>query len=201
MTWTADKELFDDECTLRARLRTNGDPAPWADVLRGWQTDADMTAAFIRVLVEAPLEAYFLETPPVNRDTLDTAFEFVLIDCPSLAGVDPEPWTFEEHFSDGYASNGVATFPNIGGDAMLVAPCPTEPPRNFAHLAAFARSATREQQHALWHAVSEAAQERFTGSDPVWISTSGLEVVWLHVRLDSYPKYYNHAPYRSWRQG
>jgi len=30
-----------------------------------------------------------------------------------------------------------------------------------------------------------------------WLSTSGLGIAWLHVRLDERPKYYTHAPYRS----
>ncbi len=33
-------------------------------------------------------------------------------------------------------------------------------------------------------------------SKPVWLSTAGAGVSWLHVRLDDKPKYYGHAPYR-----
>jgi len=32
---------------------------------------------------------------------------------------------------------------------------------------------------------------------PLWISTAGMGVNWLHVRLDSRPKYYRHAPYKT----
>lgn len=32
---------------------------------------------------------------------------------------------------------------------------------------------------------------------PLWVSTSGLGVSWLHVRLDSRPKYYTYAPYKQ----
>jgi hypothetical protein len=31
---------------------------------------------------------------------------------------------------------------------------------------------------------------------PLWVSTSGLGVSWLHLRFDRRPKYYTHAPYR-----
>jgi hypothetical protein len=193
--------FLDDESVLRAELRTQGQTALWGDVVHGWQTDPGMTEVFMGVLAEAPFDAFFFETPAVSRDTLDRAFEFVLIDCPSLAGVAPEPWIFEEHFGSDQDTDGVATFPNIGADALLVTPYPARPPRNYAHLAAFTRQAPREQQLALWHAVGEAARQWFRGRDPVWISTSGLEVFWLHVRLDSHPKYYNHAPYRLWGPG
>jgi hypothetical protein len=30
---------------------------------------------------------------------------------------------------------------------------------------------------------------------PVWLSTAGAGVAWLHVRLDDRPKYYSHRPY------
>lgn len=201
LPWTTDIAFSADECTLRVRLRNDGDTALWGDVIYGWQVDADMMESFIRVLAEAPFEAYFFETPPVSRDTLDGNFEFVLVDCPSLAQADPEPRVFEEHFCGPGAADGIATFPNLGGDAVLIAPHPSKPLKNYAHLAAFTRHAPHEQQLALWRAVSEAAREWFRSSDPVWISTSGLEVFWLHVRLDHYPKYYNHAAYRRWSPG
>ncbi len=35
------------------------------------------------------------------------------------------------------------------------------------------------------------------GAMPVWLSTAGAGVSWLHVRLDTRPKYYHHGPYRQ----
>lgn len=34
---------------------------------------------------------------------------------------------------------------------------------------------------------------------PIWLSTSGLGVYWLHVRLDTRPKYYNHDEYKYYK--
>ena len=39
----------------------------------------------------------------------------------------------------------------------------------------------------------EALEERHPG--PVWLSTSGEGVAWLHFRLDSDPKYYQYRPF------
>ena len=36
-----------------------------------------------------------------------------------------------------------------------------------------------------------------TSEDPVWVSTNGDGVAWLHVRIDERPKYYAYAPYRK----
>src|SRR5262245_64944563 len=102
-----------------------------------------------------------------------------------------DPGAFAEHFRP---DRSVVTFDNLGHDAVLVAPCPGEPGSNFSHLASFNGTAAPAQQDALWQAVGEAMDERL-GARPVWLSTAGLGVAWLHVRLDDRPKYYRHAPY------
>jgi hypothetical protein len=35
-----------------------------------------------------------------------------------------------------------------------------------------------------------------TARDRFWVSTSGLGVPWVHVRLDERPKYFQFGPYR-----
>lgn len=196
MAWTSDIETFDGASALRCRWLDGGDPVAYDDVVDGWQTDLEFVDAFIDTLARAPYEAFYFETPPFSRDAHSAAFEFVLLDSRSLAGVKPDPWVFQEHFGSSGTSDGVAVFPNLGRDAVLVAPCPVVPPKDYGQLASFSRQAPREQQHALWRRVGEAASEWLKGEDPLWISTSGDGVAWLHVRLDRYPKYYNHAPYR-----
>jgi hypothetical protein len=125
--------------------------------------------------------------------TPDRPFEFVVSDEPGLIGrVDAE--AFAEHFPG--AAGGVVSFANLGGDAVLVVPCPGGSESAYGHLAAFVRHAPDEQRHALWAAVGRALAARL-GAKPVWVSTAGMGVPWLHVRLDDRPKYYRHAPYRD----
>ena len=78
--------------------------------------------------------------------------------------------------------------------SVLVVPRPDGPPAAYGHLAAFVRQAPERQKHDLWPAVAAAMKARI-GGDPVWLSTAGAGVPWLHVRLDNSPKYYGHRPY------
>ncbi len=39
--------------------------------------------------------------------------------------------------------------------------------------------------------------EKRVSDKPVWLSTAGGGVPWLHVRLDNRPKYYSYRPYRE----
>jgi hypothetical protein len=179
---------------LRFAVHRGASPATFADVLRGWQSDAAFRARHTAALADAPFAAFRWETPPVTVATLARPFEFVLLDSPGLDRR-PDPQAFAEQFG-GAPEAGVVAFPNLGGDAVLVVPCPQADPSAYAHLAAFVRGAPERQRHALWQAVGEAMALRL-GTRPVWLSTAGAGVAWLHVRLDDRPKYYGFGPYRQ----
>ena len=52
---------------------------------------------------------------------------------------------------------------------------------------------------ALFAMVSDAMVRSLDtrGGTPVWMSTSGAGVSWLHIRLDSRPKYYQYRPFAA----
>jgi hypothetical protein len=87
----------------------------------------------------------------------------------------------------------------LGGDATLVAPCSRGAQWHYGHLAAFTRSAAAAQQMALWKAVGTAMRRTLEarGAGQTWLNTEGSGVPWLHVRLDSTPKYYHYDAYRA----
>jgi hypothetical protein len=145
------------------------------------------------ILAAAPCEAFFWECPPTSNEHQERAFEFVLIDAPALARVRADPSSFGAEF-DRRPEADTHTFENLSGDAVLVVPAPRANPSAYAHLAAFLREAPSEQIDALWRAVALALEQRLSHA-PLWLSTAGLGVPWLHIRLDSRPKYYRHTPF------
>lgn len=172
------------------------DGRTWVEVVESWRRDADFRDAFTCDLADAAAPAFAWETNPVSSATRGRAYQQRIIDVPALARVRPDPNAFAEHFSR--ARDGVARFTNLGGDAELVAPAPADAGDGYPHLAAFVRSAPPAQAHALWQAVGDAVADHWHRTDaPVWVSTAGLGVHWLHVRLDARPKYYRHAAFRS----
>ena len=132
--------------------------------------------------------------------TLDREFEFVLIDCPPLAKP-ADRRAFGDFFDAAAPEEPAIVFENLGRDATLVVPCPpgdAAAPKvdHFAHLASFVRQADDEQVDAFWQLVGRTMREK-VGGQPLWLSTAGMGVAWLHVRLDQRPKYYAHRPYRD----
>jgi hypothetical protein len=176
--------------TLRGEVRLDGRAATAAEVLAGWRDDAELRTTWNDALANAPFEAFRWETPAITDATIARAFEFVVLDAPNLVTT-PEPDVFAEYFTGAE----VVTFVNLSGDAVLVVPSPRAPASAYPHLGAFVREAPPTQRDALWHAVALAMHDTI-GEEPVWLSTAGAGVAWLHVRLDDRPKYYAHTPYR-----
>ncbi len=193
--WKAQTELLEDGRTRQTKILSGSEPLLYSEVIRLWRADDGFADFFSAELAQAPLDAYFWETPPIDRAAVRRAFEFVLVESPTLARVEPDQRAFAEHFG-GAADGTVVTFPNLRHDAVLVAPVPEGGVPGYAHLAGFLRSAPEPRRRALWRAVGSAI-ERELSDRPLWVSTAGLGVYWLHVRLDSFPKYYSHAPYKS----
>jgi len=192
--WDASADDLDAGRVRRFVLRRDGVRLRFSDVLALWQRDGSFRSFFLSILAAAPFEAFFWECPPISAANADRTFEFVLVDGAALANLPPDPHAFARHCQG--APDGIATFWNLGRDARLVAPCSQGAASVYAHIAAFTRHAPEAQQHALWRAVGAEVQGRL-GARPLWLSTSGLGVAWLHVRLDSYPKYYSFGPYRA----
>lgn len=169
------------------------------DALALLRDDETFRDAFIAALAASPYRGFFLETPPLARDALALPFEYAIIPGDALLRLRADDADFAEHLNAA-AAEPVRAFPNLGGDALLIAPRRMSDADCYAHLAPFLRLGPRAQIHGLLAALGERALERLEASpNPLWISTSGLGVPWLHVRLDRYPKYYQYGPYRAAR--
>lgn len=171
-------------------------PLLYAEVIDRWQHDEAFRTFYIGLLRKVPYPAYFWETPPVTARTVDQPFEFVQVNSPQLARVNPHIHAFRSYFQNVNAETPIVSFANLGGDAYLIVPCPLESHDMYTQIGVFTQKAPMSQQHALWRGVGEALTNRLS-EKPIWVSTSGLGVYWLHIRLDSYPKYYTYQPYRQ----
>ncbi|MGB0951891.1 MAG: DUF6940 family protein [Planctomycetota bacterium] len=177
-------------------IQLQGRPLTRKEAFQLWATDDGFRDFQTSLIADAPMQCLRWETPGIQSSGLENPFEFVLLDSPYL-DVPASPIDFQEHFRQAEGRD-VLRFPNLGGDALMVVPTPRPqiPINAYAHLAAFARSAPREQQHALWKEIGAMMLEQ-VGDTPLWLSTAGGGVDWLHVRLDTRPKYYGYEPYRS----
>ena len=190
--WTS-TNLELDSRTTATTLRDGSRDLSFREVIGLWREYPEFRAWFTLRLRESPFDAYYWELPPVTNQTLDRTFEYVLIDAPGFIGLSADAEPFRAQFA-ARGSAEVLTFPNLRGDAVLVVPAPVSSEDCYMHLAHFVRRAPVAQVDVFWKAVGDAMQERLSDR-PVWLSTAGMGVSWLHARLDSRPKYYRHGRY------
>lgn len=189
-------ESVSDGSTTGVPVDSSGCVLEFSTVVERWRSDDGFVDDFVALLASLDYRAFLWETPPVTRGTMARCFEFTAIDCPALDR-HPDPSPFRDQLETA-ASESVTSFANLGGDARLVVPVPTrgDVSPDCSHLAAFTRTAPIELQRRFWAAVAMAMEQRVS-DQPVWLSTSGLGVAWLHARLDDQPKYFEHKPYRK----
>lgn len=179
----------------RFRLTTDSSPIPFSQVLTLWETSEPFRNFFTEILADCPFIAFRWETPPLTASTADRPFEYVLHNGPRLPAT-PDPHAFAEHFNAPGSRANVITFRNLGNDATLIVPTPLGTHAAYPHLAAFLRQAPDFQKHALWQLVGQTLNQQLSHV-PLWLSTAGMGVAWLHIRLDTRPKYYGYVPYKS----
>lgn len=195
--WTAHRCSIEPR-TIQIKLGVGGRFLTVREVIAALFENGKFCRFFTESIIQSSWEAFFFETPAASLETLDSAFECVLVEGGTLAGLTPDPGPFRPQF-DARPSEPVLTFPNLGGDAVLVVPAPIAAPACYTHLARFLRTGPAEQIDVFWSSVGSAMEGRLS-SKPVWLSTAGMGVSWLHLRLDSTPKYYRHGPYRAMRR-
>ena len=180
--------------TTKYQLTCNDTLLTYSDVLDLWRHEADFRHYYIQLLTDSPFLAYRWEAPPLTQSTMATPFEFVLIDSPWFCSQQTDTKTFEDYFTDN--DHCIVSFANLSGDATLIVPSPRTEADAYGHFAAFIRQAPRSQVDALWRVIGTKVKS-MVSETPLWLSTAGGGVAWLHIRLDSYPKYYSYPPYRQ----
>ena len=176
----------------RYRILSGAEVLRFDEVISLWQDDTDFRLFFFEILSASSYSAYRFETPVISSRNCSKKFEFVLIDTPWL-DLKQDQSAFAEHFNKTYAR--VVEFDNLGADATLVVPCPLSDETAYAHMAAFMRRAPEIQIHQLWEKVGQCLMDKIRNQN-IWLNTAGGSVDWLHVRLDSTPKYYAYHPYK-----
>ncbi len=193
--WRAQLDTHDKD-VYKVRLFENSDPLRFEDVIYNWHDNHEFRNFYISILKESPFDAFFWEHPPLTESNLRQAYEFVLVNSPQLSSVNPDPKPFSRQFNSQADSQSVIRFENLSGDAELVVPRPITTESIYSHFAIFLRKAPQTQIHHLFVILADAVKNKF-GHEPIWISTSGLGVYWLHIRLDKRPKYYTYQPYKA----
>ncbi len=188
------KEELDERRHLY-RLYRSGVELKYMQAIDELYYSGEFRAFFNKLLADSHFQGFRWETPGVTLLNSDRLFEFVLLDAPNFVRRQTDRKSFANKLSDTASDSMAVSFKNLSGDANLIVPCEKSQEDIYGHLASFIRGARDEQLDAFWNLVAVEVK-RSISHDPVWLSTAGGGVAWLHVRIDRRPKYYGHDPYK-----
>lgn len=186
-------ELESTKSNLKFSITEEGSTISNQQFLQLLENESSFRSFYNEFLIGLGYEAFFWENKPMMKSNLDAHYECNIINTDFLSGKSPEVQTFRSYFKEG---RQVVTFPNLGNDAQLIVPCPVEHNEGYAHIGAFIRQAPESQMQEFWQTVGKEMLNHIQNKLR-WLSTSGLGVFWLHIRVDSYPKYYQTEEYKQ----
>jgi hypothetical protein len=147
---------------------------------------------FLDVLRKFPSSTYFFECVSVNHLNVKIKnFEFVLISANIPQKNDPS--RFLQYFSKNCS---VVSFLTLHKDSKLIVPCHQYSEKNYSSLGPYIRQDLTQQYLDLFQKIGyEMLSLLKLKTNSIWLNTHRLGVNWLHIRLDSKPKYYHYQPY------
>jgi hypothetical protein len=193
MTWQVIRTSLAGTGGQHVTIADGGTPLSVGATLDDW-TGGNL---FADLLAASPFEAFCWETPPLCAGDTGSHFECMVLNEPRLGRFRPDPAAFADRFATDKAD--VIAFQNISDDATLIVPrpLPSTDADAYGHLAAFLRRAPRHQVEACFKLLATTLRPTLDAA-PRWVSTAGLDVPWLHIRVDSRPTYYRWRPYRTY---
>ncbi|MDR9366541.1 MAG: hypothetical protein RI575_14490 [Balneolaceae bacterium] len=179
--------------SLKFGIDEDGDPISNQYFLELLSNSQPFRKFYNGFLADSDYDAFFWENRPITNQNLEVNYECNIINSDFLASRSPDSHTFRQYFD---SNKKVVTFPNLGNDAQLIVPCPQKEDNCYTHIGSFVRKADEDQIDKFWQITGHETLQA-VNSKPKWLSTSGLGVFWLHVRIDTIPKYYQTKEYKK----
>lgn len=175
----------------------DGHPITFHQTLTLWTESPTFRKFYWQPLIANGGNGCLWEHPRLTEASANEPYECVITRTEGFARFAASPNRFRSKMN---LDSNVSSFPNLGGDALLI--IPNEPDENTdvncRDLIAFCRTAPEEWLHEFWEWVGVEALGALADNSPrQFLSTHGFGVLWLHVRLEERAKYYKHQAYRE----
>jgi len=191
--WT--KEILAETATaIRLHILQDNQTLTFQAVFQLWANSPEFRHFYIDLLATTSFLAFYWEHPGLRTSLWSQPYEFVLLTSTSLDKRRLNTTAFADFFQ---TDDLVVDFDNLGKNARLVVPTPMGDLAANKHLAKFIRADKPAQQQLLFQRIGKLMLQRMDKEKTIWLNTAGNGVIWLHIRLDSRPKYYKTQAYRN----
>lgn len=190
----AKKIIVETTTAIRFRILQDKQLLSFQEIFHLWANSVEFRIFYIDLLATASFPAFYWEHPGLRTSLLAQPYEFVLLISNSLEKRTLNKTAFADFFN---TEELVVNFDNLGRNARLIVPTPVGEVEDNKHLGKFIRTNKSAQQQLLFQKIGPLMLKRVDAEKTVWLNTAGNGVIWLHIRLDSRPKYYKTQVYKN----
>lgn len=183
-----------NENTVRFRLKKDSQNLSFKEVFELWSSDLEFVKFYKNELIKLNYKAFYWEHPAIKKEFLEKKYECILQRARSLEHLPSNENAFSEYI---HSMDQVVDFMNLGKNARLVVPTKKTNQEIYNHLGKFIRFAEDEQIIEVFKRTGVTILEEVEKTKLIWLNTAGLGVIWLHIRMDTRPKYYKTKKYKN----
>ncbi len=182
------------ENIVRFRLKRGEQYLSFEDVFKLWENNPEFIAFYTDELIKLDYPAFYWEHPAISKEFLPKKYECILQRSQPLEHLPSNENAFKNYLD---SKEQVADFMNLGKNARLVVPTKKTEDEIYNHIGKFIRLANKEQVIEVFKRVGQTVIEELEQQKLIWLNTAGLGVIWLHIRMDTRPKYYKTKKYKD----
>lgn len=187
------KILGQDSTAIRFNILKNDTLISFQEVFELWESNSDFIEFYVQSIKEFDFKAFFWEHPGLTMQTIVRPYECILQKSENFDSRIINERAFKDYL---HTSNYVEDFLNLGKNARLVIPTKQSNAEVYKHLGSFIFHAESLQIQALFNRIGTVVQQEIEKQAMIWLNTAGMGVIWLHVRMDTKPKYYRTKNYK-----
>lgn len=161
----------------------------WKNVINLWKNHLFIDF-FTEAILSCNMDNFFWECPSISLLNINTQpFTCFIIKCNAVIKTANKK-AFEEYFN---TSKRIVHFYNKDKSALLIVPkhLNNYPEKAYINISNFLKYSPKYQLYQLFNEISKDLCIELKNNKCIWLNTHGLGVYWLHIRLDTYPKYYH----------
>ena len=182
------------ENAVRFRFKNGKNNLSFGEVFVLWINNPEFVQFYKAELIKLDFEAFYWEHPAVKKEFLEKKYECILQRSKPLEHLPINERAFKDHI---HLKEQAVDFMNLGKNARLVVPTKKSDKEIYNHLGKFIRFAEKEQIAEVFKKIGKSMLEEIESQKLIWLNTAGLGVIWLHIRMDTVPKYYKTSTYKK----
>jgi hypothetical protein len=187
------KILGQGDTAVRFKILENESSISFQKVFKLWEKEPEFIDFYANSLKDFGFKAFFWEHPGLTENTISKPYECILQKSKTLDSRTINEQAFSDYLN---SSNGAEDFLNLGKNARLVIPTKQSNSEIYKHFGSFIFNAENAQIQAFFQKVGTIVQREIEEKPMIWLNTAGMGVIWLHVRMDTKPKYYKTKNYK-----